>query len=62
MEVIFIFLTTTPSLYLNIIYERLILAAVYRINFPVTIFNFYPILAPHLVSTTYEGKAIANTL
>ena len=62
MEVAFIFLTTALSLYPNIIYKRLILIAVYYINLLVTVFNFYLILAPYLVSITYKGKAIINTL
>ena len=62
MEVAPIFLTTAPSLCLNIIYERLILVAVYRTNLLVTVSNFYPILAPYLINTTYKGEAITNTL
>ena len=38
------------------------LAAVYYIDLLVTVFNFYPILALYLVSTTYKGKAIADAL
>ena len=62
VEVTFISLITAPSLYLNIIYKWLILIAVYRINFLVTIFNFYPILALRLISTTYKDKVITNIL
>ena len=62
VKVTFTFLTTTPSLYLNIIYERLILIAVYRINLPVTVFNLYLILAPRLISTIYKDKAITDIL
>ena len=62
IKVTFIFLITTLSLYPNIIYKRLILTAVYYINFLVTVFNFYLILVPYLISTTYEDKAITNTL
>ena len=38
------------------------LVAIYYINLPVTIPDFYTIPAPHLISTTYKGKAIADTL
>ena len=62
MEVTFIFLTTALSLYPNIIYKRLILTAIYCINFPVTVFDFYLILVPYSVSTTYKDKAITNIL
>ena len=62
IEVAFTFLTTALSLYPNTIYKRLTLAAVYRTNLLVTVFNLYPIPAPHLVSTTYEGEAITNIL
>ena len=62
VEVTFTFLTTAPSLYLNMIYERLILTAIYCINLLVTVFNFYLIPVPHLVSITYEDKAIINIL
>ena len=55
-------LTTAPSLCLNIIYKQLILTAIYRINFLVTVSNFYLIPVPHLVSTTYEDEAIINIL
>ena len=44
------------------IYKRPTLTAVYYINFPVTIPDFYLIPVPHLVSTTYKDKAITNTL
>ena len=62
MEIIFISLITAPSLCLNIIYERLTLIAVYYINFLVTIFDFYLILVPRLVSTTYKDKATTDIL
>ena len=62
MKVIFTFLTTAPSLCLNIIYKQPILIAVYYINLPVTVPNFYLIPVPHPVSTTYEDKAITNIL
>ena len=62
VKVTFTFLTITPSPYLNIIYERLILTAVYYINLLVTVFNFYLIPVPYLVSTTYKDKAITNIL
>ena len=62
MEVTFIFLTTALSLCPNIIYKRLILIAIYRINFPVTVFNFYLIPVPLPVSTTYKDEAITNIL
>jgi hypothetical protein len=55
-------LTTTPSLYLNIIYKRLILTAVYRTNLLVTAPNLYLVLALYLVSTTYKNKATTNIL
>ena len=62
MKVTFTFLTTALSLYLNIIYKQPTLIAIYYINFPVIILNFYliPVLLP--VSTTYEDKAIINIL
>ena len=41
IEITLISLTTAPSLYLNIIYKRLILTAIYYIDFLVTIFDFY---------------------
>ena len=62
MEITPIFLTTALSLYLNINYKRPTLIAVYCINLPVTVSNFYLILVPHLVNTTYEDKAITNIL
>ena len=62
VKVTFIFLAITPSLYLNIIYKRLILITIYCINFLVTIFNFHLILVPHLISTTYKDKAITDIL
>ena len=62
VKVIFIFLTTAPSLCLNIIYKRLTLIAIYYIDFLVTVFNFYLILALCLVSTTYKDEAITNIL
>ena len=58
----FIFLTTAPSLYLNIIYKQLTLIAIYYINFLVTIPNFYLIPVLHPVSTTHEDEAITNIL
>ena len=62
VEVTPTFLTIALSLYLNIIYEWLILIAIYRINFPVTVsdFQLIPVLYP--VSTTHEDKAITNIL
>ena len=62
VEVIFIFLIIALSLYPNIIYKRLILTAIYCINFPITIFNFYLIPVPLLVSTTYEDEATIDIL
>ena len=62
VEVTPIFLTTALPLYLNIIYKRLILTAIYYINLLVTISNFYLILVPLSVSTTYKDKAITNIL
>ena len=44
------------------IYERLTLTAVYYINFLVTVPDLHLILVLHLISTTYEDKAITNTL
>ena len=44
------------------IYKQPILIAVYSINFPVTIPNFYLIPVPYLVSITYKDKAIINIL
>jgi hypothetical protein len=60
MEVAPTSLTTTPPLYLNIIYKRLILTAVYCINLLVTVSNLYLVLAPYLVSTTYKDKVTTN--
>ena len=62
IKVISIFLTTAPSLYLNMMYKRLTLIAIYCIDLPVTIFNFYLILVLYLISTTYKDKAITNIL
>ena len=62
VEVIFTFLTTALSLCLNMIYERLMLIAVYCINLLVTVPNFYLIPVPHPVSTTYEDEVIINIL
>ena len=62
VKVTFTSLTTAPSLCLNMIYKRLILIAVYCIDFLVTVFDFYLIPVPHLVSTTYEDEAITNIL
>ena len=59
MEVAPTFLTTALSLYLNIIYKRPIPAAVYCINFPITISNLYLALALYLVNTIYKDKALA---
>ena len=56
------FLTIAPSLYPNIIYKRLILIAVYCINPPITVFDFYLIPVLYSISTTYEDKAITNIL
>ena len=44
------------------IYKWLILIAVYYIDFLVTIPNFYLILVPYSVSTTYKDEAIINIL
>ena len=57
-----IFLTTAPSLYLNIIYKQPTLIAVYCINFLVTVFDFHLILVLYSVSTTYEDEAITDIL
>ena len=62
VKVIFIFLIIAPSLCLNMIYKQLILIAVYYINLPVTISNFYLILVLYSVNTTYEDEAITNIL
>jgi len=55
-------LTTAPPLCLNIIYEQLILTAVYSTNLLVTVPNLYLVLALYLVSTTYKDKAITDIL
>jgi len=44
------------------IYERLILAAVYYIDLPVTVPDLYLVSALCLVSTTYKGEAITDAL
>ena len=62
IKVTFIFLTTAPSPYPNMIYKWLILTAVYRINLLVTVFNLYLILVLFPVSTTYKDEAITNIL
>ena len=62
VEVIFIFLTTAPFLYLNMIYKQLILIAVYCINLLVTVSDFHLIPVLHPVSTTYEDEATINIL
>ena len=62
IKVTFTSLTITPSLCLNIIYKRPTLTAVYYINFPVTVPNFYLILALCLVSTTYKDEVITDIL
>ena len=62
VEVTSIFLTTAPSLYLNIIYKRLTLIAIYCINLLVTVSDFYLIPIPYPASTTYKDKAIINIL
>ena len=62
MEVTSTFLTTAPSPCLNMIYERLILIAIYCINFLVTIPDLHLILVLYLVSTIYKDKAITNIL
>jgi len=62
MEVTPTSLTTAPSLYLNIIYKRLILATIYRINLLVTAPNLYLVPALCLVSTTYKGEATTDAL
>ena len=56
------FLTTALSLCLNIIYKWLILTAIYYINLPVTISDFYLIPVPYLVSTTYKDEATTDIL
>jgi hypothetical protein len=62
MEVAPTSLTTALPLYLNIIYKRLTLTAVYRINLPVTVPNLYLVLAQYLVSTIYKDEALTNVL
>ena len=62
MEVTFIFLTTAPSLCLNIIYKRLTLIAIYYINLLVTVPNLYLIPVLLLISITYKDKATINIL
>ena len=62
MEVTLTFLITAPSLYPNMIYKQLTLTAIYCIDFPVTIFNFYLIPVLYPVSTIYKDKAITNIL
>ena len=62
VKVTLIFLTTAPSLCLNMIYERLILIAIYCIDFLVTVSNFYLILVLCLVSTNYKDKVTTNIL
>ena len=62
MEVASTSLTITLSLYLNTIYKQLTLAAIYRINLPVTIPNLYLVLALYLISTIYKDKATTNIL
>ena len=62
VEVTFIFLTTAPSLYPNMIYKRLMLIVVYYINFLVTVFDLYLISVPLPVSTTYEDEVTTDIL
>ena len=62
MEVTPTSLTTAPSLYLNIIYKRLTLIAVYHIDFPVTVPNLHLIPVPLPVSTTHKDKVTTNIL
>ena len=62
IEVTLTFLTTAPSLCLNIIYKRLTLIAIYCINFSVTVPNFHLIPVLCLVSTTYKDKATTDIL
>ena len=57
-----IFLTTAPSLCLNMIYKRPMPIAIYCINLLVTVLNFYLIPVLHPVSTTYKDEAIINIL
>ena len=61
-EVRLIYYNTAPSLYPNIIYKRLILVTVYRINPLITISNLYLVLALYLVSTTYKDEVRTNVL
>ena len=62
IEVTFIFLTTAPSLCLNIIYKWLTLTAIYYINLSVIIPDFYLILVLYLISTIYKDEVIINIL
>ena len=62
VKVTFIFLIITPSPCPNMIYERLILIAIYCINFLVTVLNFYLTPVLYLVSTTYKDEAIIDIL
>ena len=62
VKVTFTFLTTTPSLCLNIIYKQLILATIHRTDLLVIAFNLYLVPAPYLVSTIYEDEALTNIL
>ena len=62
VKVTFTFLTTAPSLYLNMIYKWLILTAIHYINFLVTVFNLYLIPVLYPVSTTYKDEVITNIL
>jgi hypothetical protein len=57
MEIAPTSLTTVLSLYPNIIYKWLIPAAIYCINFPVTIPDLHLILALYLVNTIYKDEA-----
>ena len=54
--------TTAPSLYPDVIYKRLTLAAIHRIDPPVTILNLYLVPALYLVNTTYKDEVIINML
>jgi len=62
MEVAPTSLTTALPLYLNMIYKRPTLIAVYRIDLPVTVPNLYLVLALRLVSTIYKDEALINVL
>ena len=62
IEVTFTFLTTAPSLCLNMIYKRLTLIAIYCIDFLVTVSDFYLTPVLYLISTTYKDEAITNIL